>query len=61
MMNLKSEHRAYPPGEAEAAAAYLTRNDADGWTYRAKHDLGDITRWAVVEVFDEAGEYLGLF
>lgn len=44
--------------EAEALAAKLNANEADDWTYKAKH-CPKGTGYSFIQIYDESGEYVG--
>ena len=58
MKRLDTTHRLYAKEAADALAAELTEGDEDGWTYEAVHDPRG-TGGSFIEIYDEAGDFVG--
>ena len=60
-MDLRNTPTTYfAPEKAEAAAAELTAQDDDGWTYKVDHDPKG-TGYSRIIIHDEAGEFVSYF
>lgn len=55
---MKLSHQMFDPSKVDAIVAML--NQDDGFEYRVRHDPKGTGR-SVIEVYDEEGNYIGLF